>query len=140
MSRIVAAAFALFWVAPLASHAEEFELDVVVNCDPASVNQLRAAVVALRDAGRLDGPNVITVNGLCHETGPVPIDQFERLTIQAGPAGGGIASTSTGAAVRIFNSRDVTLSGLDISGATRVGLNITSSTQDTASSVFTSGM
>lgn len=120
-SAIVAAALLL---ASAVVGAEEVQLDVTVNCVPGVPDQLRTAVLALRTAGRLDGPNVITVNGVCQETAAVPIDQFERLTIQAGSAGAAIVSTSIGAAVRIANSRDITLSGLDISGAARAGVNI----------------
>lgn len=113
---------ALSLVSSVAARAD----DLTVDCDAAKVGQVRNAIFSLSS---LEGPHSITINGTCREPGPVPIDQRERLTLLAGPAGGAIVTANHQfAAVRISQSSNITLAGLDISGGGN-GINVYDSTQ-----------
>lgn len=85
--------------------------DVSVDC---SKNQTITAALNTID---LDGPNSITVSGVCHEN--VSIAQRDRLTIQS--AAGHIATienaaSPAGVTLLVAGSHNITLSGLNVQG------------------------
>ena len=109
LSASVFAVLAAFLLLPAAAHAT----DVTVVCPSGAVgafSSINAALAALPQ----NGPNTITVTGMCNED--VSITDMRSLTIIAGAGGAKILQPQDSNTFDIVRSQNITLKGLEIAG------------------------